>query len=100
MAWLNLESLEVRICGLRSVEFEQSRLSYGACLCKYLHSAGVSGCIDAVWPLPLSLMCELFTAITRETTDALTSPRASSILPVPTTGNNANRGRNSWKDRP
>ncbi|GBM97153.1 hypothetical protein AVEN_195495-1 [Araneus ventricosus] len=38
------------------------------------------------------LMCELFTATTRETTDALTSPRATSILPVPTTRNNANRG--------
>ncbi|GBO41617.1 hypothetical protein AVEN_202443-1 [Araneus ventricosus] len=35
-----------------------------------------------------------------ETTDALTSPRATSILPVQTNGNNANRGRNSWKDRP
>ncbi|GBN73080.1 hypothetical protein AVEN_409-1 [Araneus ventricosus] len=42
---------------------------------------------------------ELFTETTRETTDALTSPRATLILPVPTTGNNANRGRNSWKDR-
>ncbi|GBN05556.1 hypothetical protein AVEN_268927-1 [Araneus ventricosus] len=33
-------------------------------------------------------------------TDALTSPRATSILPVPTTGNNEIRGRNSWKERP
>ncbi|GBN36383.1 hypothetical protein AVEN_77325-1 [Araneus ventricosus] len=33
-------------------------------------------------------------------TDALTSPRATLILPLPTTGNNANRGRNLWKDRP
>ncbi|GBN64931.1 hypothetical protein AVEN_264469-1 [Araneus ventricosus] len=46
----------------------------------------------------LSLMCELVTAITREATDALTSPRATSILSVPMTGNNASRGRNSWKD--
>ncbi|GBL91338.1 hypothetical protein AVEN_203490-1 [Araneus ventricosus] len=58
------------------------------------------GCIGAVWPLYFPLMRELFTAITREATDALTSPQATSILSVPTTGNNANRGRNSWKDRP
>ncbi|GBN32676.1 hypothetical protein AVEN_58425-1 [Araneus ventricosus] len=45
-------------------------------------------------------MHEIFTAITRETTDALTNPRVISILPVPTTGNKANRGRNLWKDRP
>ncbi|GBM33285.1 hypothetical protein AVEN_101621-1 [Araneus ventricosus] len=85
-----------------TVEFEKSRRSYGgdAWLCKYLGSARVRGCIGAVWPLPFLLTCELFTAIMRETTDALTSPRTTSILPVPTTGNNANRGRNSWKDRP
>ncbi|GBM59960.1 hypothetical protein AVEN_178210-1 [Araneus ventricosus] len=55
---------------------------------------------DVVWSLPLPLMCELFTEITRETTNALTSPGATSILPVPTMWNNANRGRNSWKARP
>ncbi|GBM77432.1 hypothetical protein AVEN_107818-1 [Araneus ventricosus] len=64
-------------------------------LCKYLSSAGVNGCNGA-------LMSELFTSTTQETTDKqqLTSPRATSIPPVPTTRNNANRGRNSWKDRP
>ncbi|GBM39062.1 hypothetical protein AVEN_190208-1 [Araneus ventricosus] len=45
-------------------------------------------------------MLELLTAIIREATDALASPRATSILSVPTTGNNANLGRNSWKERP
>ncbi|GBM38724.1 hypothetical protein AVEN_252917-1 [Araneus ventricosus] len=44
-------------------------------------------------------MRELFTATKRETTYALASPPATSILPVPTTGNNANRGQISWKDR-
>ncbi|GBO10085.1 hypothetical protein AVEN_177190-1 [Araneus ventricosus] len=73
---------------------------YGAWLCKYLVSARVNRCNGAVWPLSFPLMCELFTVITQETTDALTSPRATSILPVPTTGNNANSGRNSWKDKP
>ncbi|GBN42642.1 hypothetical protein AVEN_108419-1 [Araneus ventricosus] len=73
---------------------------HGAWLSKYLGSAQVNGCTDVVWPLPLPLMCEIFTAITGETTDALTSPRVTSVLPVPTMGNNANRGRNSWKDRP
>ncbi|GBL95883.1 hypothetical protein AVEN_227125-1, partial [Araneus ventricosus] len=34
-------------------------------------------------------MCELFTATTRETTDPLTSPRATSIPPIPTTRNKA-----------
>ncbi|GBN11130.1 hypothetical protein AVEN_91328-1 [Araneus ventricosus] len=96
----NLKSIEIRTCGLWSVECEQSCHSYGACLCKYLGSDRVRGCIGAVWPLYVPLMRELFTATTRETTDALTSPRAISILPVSTTGNNANRGRNSWKDRP
>ncbi|GBO04121.1 hypothetical protein AVEN_13818-1 [Araneus ventricosus] len=37
-----------------------------------------------VCPLSFPLTCELFTAITQETADALTSPRATSILPVPT----------------
>ncbi|GBL82404.1 hypothetical protein AVEN_70901-1 [Araneus ventricosus] len=97
VAWPNLKSLEVRTCGLRSVD---ARRSDGAWLCKYLDSARVNGCTDAVWPLPLPLMCELFTAITLETTDLFTIPRATSILPVPTMGNNANRGRNSWEDRP
>ncbi|GBM63573.1 hypothetical protein AVEN_233048-1 [Araneus ventricosus] len=96
----NLEWLEVRTCGLWSVEFEQSCGSYGAWLCKYLGSARVSGCTEAVWSLPLPLMCWLFTAIMREATDELTSPRATSILPAPTMGNNANLGRNSWKDKP
>ncbi|GBN29290.1 hypothetical protein AVEN_47021-1 [Araneus ventricosus] len=95
-----LSSLEVRTSGLWSVEFEQSCPSYGAWLCKYLGRSRVSGWIGAVWPLYFPLMRELFTAITREATDALTSPRATSILSVPTTGNNANLGRNSWKDRP
>ncbi|GBO22895.1 hypothetical protein AVEN_113756-1 [Araneus ventricosus] len=45
-------------------------------------------------------MRELFTTITGKATDALASPRGRSILPVPTMGNNANRGRNSWKGRP
>ncbi|GBO00003.1 hypothetical protein AVEN_23009-1 [Araneus ventricosus] len=100
VAWPNLESLEVRSCGLWAVKFEQTRRSYGACLCKYLGSSRVNGCTDAVCPLPFPLMCELFTAIAPETTDALASPRATSILPVRTTGNNANRGRNAGKDRP
>ncbi|GBM54501.1 hypothetical protein AVEN_189535-1 [Araneus ventricosus] len=99
VAWSNFESLEVRTCGPWSVEFEQSWRSYGAWLGKYLGSAGVSGCILAIWSLCFPLMRELFTAIMREATDALTSPRATSILSVPTTGNNTNRGRNSWKDR-
>ncbi|GBM43167.1 hypothetical protein AVEN_128492-1 [Araneus ventricosus] len=46
-----------------------------------------------------SLMSELFTSTTRETTDALISPPTTYILPVPTTGKNANHGRNLWKDR-
>ncbi|GBN91655.1 hypothetical protein AVEN_29295-1 [Araneus ventricosus] len=40
-----------------------------------LGSARVNGCTDAVQPLPLSLLGELFTS-QLETTDALTSPRA------------------------
>ncbi|GBM38910.1 hypothetical protein AVEN_209925-1 [Araneus ventricosus] len=91
VTWTNLESLDVHTCGLWSVELEQSRRSYVASLCKYLSSARVNGCNDAVWPLYFPLMCELFTAITQETTDELTSPRATSIHPVPTIGNNANR---------
>ncbi|GBO38271.1 hypothetical protein AVEN_274988-1 [Araneus ventricosus] len=51
------------------------------------------------WGRLASLMCKQFTATTRETTVVLTSPRAKSILPVPKTGKNANRGRNLWKDR-
>ncbi|GBL72915.1 hypothetical protein AVEN_211864-1, partial [Araneus ventricosus] len=50
-ALTNLESLEVRTCGLWSVEFEQSRHSYGAWLCKYLGSARVNRCNGAVWSL-------------------------------------------------
>ncbi|GBL80434.1 hypothetical protein AVEN_92330-1 [Araneus ventricosus] len=80
--------------------YDQSRRSYCAWLGKSLGSPRVNGCTDAVWTLPLPLTCELFNDITRETTDALTSPRATSIPPIPTIGNNANRGRNSWKDRP
>ncbi|GBM88568.1 hypothetical protein AVEN_185679-1, partial [Araneus ventricosus] len=51
---------------------------------KPLCNVRVNGCTDAVWPLSPPLMCEIFTATTRETADALTSPRATSILPVPT----------------
>ncbi|GBM07474.1 hypothetical protein AVEN_100688-1 [Araneus ventricosus] len=49
---------------------------------------------------PLPLMCELFTGIKQGTVNAFTSPRATSILPIPTIGNNTNRGRNSWEDKP
>ncbi|GBM62903.1 hypothetical protein AVEN_11360-1 [Araneus ventricosus] len=63
---------------------KMSHRSYGAWLCKYLCSARVNGCTDAAWPLPTPLTCELFTAITRETTDALTSPRATYIFTDPT----------------
>ncbi|GBN78852.1 hypothetical protein AVEN_30957-1 [Araneus ventricosus] len=52
------------------------------------------------WSRLASLMCNLFTATTWETTDALTSPRATSILPVQSRGNKANRGRNTRKDPP
>ncbi|GBM57870.1 hypothetical protein AVEN_247486-1 [Araneus ventricosus] len=50
------------------------------------------------WPILRlsSLMFELFTATTRETSDALTSLRATSNLPVAMTGNNAHHGRNLW----
>ncbi|GBN50304.1 hypothetical protein AVEN_109240-1 [Araneus ventricosus] len=119
----SLESLEFCICGLWSAEFrpvasyprrvawkasshsrfvlvdcglrnsDQSRRSHGLWLGKSLGSARVNGCSDVVWPLLPPLTCELFTAITRETTDALTSPGVASILPVLTMGNNANRGR-------
>ncbi|GBM53230.1 hypothetical protein AVEN_14246-1 [Araneus ventricosus] len=53
VAWPNLESLEVRTCGLWSVEFEQSRRSYGAWICKSVGSSRVNGCTDAAWMLPL-----------------------------------------------
>ncbi|GBN80502.1 hypothetical protein AVEN_193291-1 [Araneus ventricosus] len=43
-----------------------------------------------------SLMFELFTATMRETTDAHTSTRATTNIPVPTIGNNAHRRRNLW----
>ncbi|GBN72045.1 hypothetical protein AVEN_198605-1 [Araneus ventricosus] len=88
----NLESLEVRTCGLWSVEFRLDALSNGKELIafkwlgKSLGSARVNGCTDAVWPLPSPLTCDLFTGLMRETTDALTSPRTSSILPVPSMG--------------
>ncbi|GBN29675.1 hypothetical protein AVEN_221091-1 [Araneus ventricosus] len=59
--------------------FEQSRHSHGPWLGKSLGRARVNGFTDAVWSLPPPLMCELFIAITREATDALTSPRATSI---------------------
>ncbi|GBO31406.1 hypothetical protein AVEN_274212-1 [Araneus ventricosus] len=62
------------------------RTVVGAWLCKYIGSAQVNTCFDAVWSFLLPLMCELFTAAWRETTDALASPRATSILPVPTVG--------------
>ncbi|GBO42457.1 hypothetical protein AVEN_106021-1 [Araneus ventricosus] len=64
--------------------YDQSRRSDGAWLGKSLDSARVNVCTDAVWSLSLSLMCELLTAITREAIDALTSPQATSIFPVPT----------------
>ncbi|GBM01962.1 hypothetical protein AVEN_269566-2-1, partial [Araneus ventricosus] len=48
MAWPNLELLEVRTCGLWSVEFEQSRRSYYAWLGKYLGSARVNGSTDVI----------------------------------------------------
>ncbi|GBM87875.1 hypothetical protein AVEN_263110-1 [Araneus ventricosus] len=67
---------------------------------KSLGSARVKVCIDAVWSLPPPLMCELFTVIMREAADTLTSPRATSIFPVPTMGKKGNSGQNSWKDRP
>ncbi|GBM57601.1 hypothetical protein AVEN_216348-1 [Araneus ventricosus] len=51
--------------------------------------------VQMQWRCLVPLTRELLTITTQETTDALSSPRASSILPVPTTGNNANRGRNS-----
>ncbi|GBL63798.1 hypothetical protein AVEN_228901-1 [Araneus ventricosus] len=38
----------------------------------------------------------MFTTTSRETTDALTSPRETSSLPVPSMGSNAHRGRNLW----
>ncbi|GBM35504.1 CAP-Gly domain-containing linker protein 1 [Araneus ventricosus] len=44
-------------------------------------------------------MFERFTATSRETTDALTSPRATSNLPVPMVGNNAYRRRNLEEQR-
>ncbi|GBM38636.1 hypothetical protein AVEN_37438-1 [Araneus ventricosus] len=53
---------------------EQSRRSYCAWLGKSLRSARVNGCTDTIWPLPLPLMCLLFTAIRREIADPLTSP--------------------------
>ncbi|GBN84089.1 hypothetical protein AVEN_84794-1 [Araneus ventricosus] len=92
----NLESLEVCTYGLWSVEFRpftpfpryvacqtssHSRFVLVGCgrwnsdqsrRSKSLGSAQVNGCTDAVWPLP-PLMCELLTAITRETTDTLRS---------------------------
>ncbi|GBM30614.1 hypothetical protein AVEN_12157-1 [Araneus ventricosus] len=71
----------------------------GAWLPKSHVSARVHGRTDAVWSLPPPLTCELFTAITREATDALANPLATLILSVPMMGNNANRGRKSWKDR-
>ncbi|GBM05373.1 hypothetical protein AVEN_268518-1 [Araneus ventricosus] len=71
VTWTNFESLEVRTCGLWSVDCEQSRRTYGAWLCKYLGSVRVNGCNGAVCPLLFPLVRELFTATTRETTDAL-----------------------------
>ncbi|GBL89598.1 hypothetical protein AVEN_87916-1 [Araneus ventricosus] len=94
--WLVLSRSRFLLVDCGPVEFEQSRRSYGACLCKYLGSARVNECNGAVWPFDAR-------AIYRHnagTTDALASPLATSILPIPTTGNNANRGRNLWKDKP
>ncbi|GBN38269.1 hypothetical protein AVEN_30008-1 [Araneus ventricosus] len=79
----------VELGGIRTVVPFQRRVALQIC-------ARVNGCNDAVWPLSFPLMCELFTAITQETTDSLT-PGVTSILLVQTTGN---YGRNSWKDRP
>ncbi|GBN49760.1 hypothetical protein AVEN_35998-1 [Araneus ventricosus] len=45
----NLELLEVRTCGLWSVEFEQTRLSYGSWLGKYLGISRGNECNGAVW---------------------------------------------------
>ncbi|GBM52140.1 hypothetical protein AVEN_207295-1 [Araneus ventricosus] len=59
---------------------------------KSLSSARVNGCTDTVCPLFPPLMDQLFTAAMRETTNALTNPRATLILPVAMTRNNANRG--------
>ncbi|GBO01383.1 hypothetical protein AVEN_267468-1 [Araneus ventricosus] len=66
---------------------DQLRNSHGPWIGKSLGSARINGCTDAVCSLHPPLMRELFTVITRETIDALTSPRATSILPVPTMGN-------------
>ncbi|GBM19329.1 hypothetical protein AVEN_200262-1 [Araneus ventricosus] len=79
--WLGLSRFVLVDCGRRN--FEQSRRSDGAWLGESLGSARVNGCTDTVRPLPPPLMCELFT----ETTDVLTSLRATSILPFPTTRN-------------
>ncbi|GBM60784.1 hypothetical protein AVEN_188449-1 [Araneus ventricosus] len=59
---------------------------------KSLGSARVNRCTDAIWILFPPLMCELFTATKQGTTNTLTNPRATSILPVLTTRNNADRG--------
>ncbi|GBO42668.1 hypothetical protein AVEN_149103-1 [Araneus ventricosus] len=61
----NLESLEVRTCGLWSVNSDQSRglANLSTALSERMHSRRL------VTPLPLT--CELFTVITWETTDAL-----------------------------
>ncbi|GBM23012.1 hypothetical protein AVEN_172353-1 [Araneus ventricosus] len=100
VAWQTSSRLRFVLVECGRWNSEQFRHSYGAWFGKYLGSDRVNGCTDAVWPLSLPSLCEIFTAITRETTDTLTNPRAISILPVPTMVNNANSGRNSWKDRP
>ncbi|GBM73175.1 hypothetical protein AVEN_30059-1 [Araneus ventricosus] len=98
MWFRNLKSLEVCTCGLWPVEFH-AVMQFLQSVAWLISRQRSSGCTDAVWPLPLPLTCELFTTITWETTDALTSPRVTSILPVLMMGNNVNYGRNSWKDR-
>ncbi|GBM97152.1 hypothetical protein AVEN_195494-1 [Araneus ventricosus] len=95
-------SLVPKACGLDkprgsylwSVEFEQFILRMVSQISRQRSSERIQ-CRRLV-----PLMRERFTATTRETIDTLTSPQATSILPLPTMGNNANRGRNSWKGRP
>ncbi|GBN65972.1 hypothetical protein AVEN_177561-1 [Araneus ventricosus] len=79
-----------------SEEFEQTCRSYGVWLCKYLGSVRVNGCNSAVWSFHVRAIYHH----NAEATYALISPRATTILPFPTTRNNANLGRNLWKNRP
>ncbi|GBM23122.1 hypothetical protein AVEN_150536-1 [Araneus ventricosus] len=91
---VNLESLEVRTCGLWNSA--QSCRCHDAWFGKFLGSRTEVRHSSIHKPL----MSDQFTDYKWEITSHPTIPRAAKILSVPTTGYKKKRGPNSTKDMP